>query len=323
MIYSVEMALAALRKAYELASEAPPALRPVSARAVSFPNLALPPAGEGSNASEFRDTLTKIERRLAEDVDRWLAQMVDIRLAMTRSTREIFALNPVWPPLDRAPLDKIISQYDAGDKARERVIRSLENEIARIPPDVAVRSVGDVEFFRASVIRVIGLLEKEKNARLQLCDFFSGLRDEAARVRAPVEIVQGVNIEGYKALLMDNARRCIQRIAEIAALPEGWHEGDGNKIGIRAIEIAYELVAKRPDLTGLFYIYPTFSGGIVFEFEIGGWDLSVEIASAGGIELYGVKANDEEVLEPLSFFDLGPSLMKHINDRTGAGRDLN
>jgi hypothetical protein len=314
------MALAALRKAYELASEAPPALRPVPVTAVSFPNLALPSAGNGSNAGEFRDTLIKIERRLAEDVDRWLAQMVDIHLAMAKSAREMFALSPVWPPLDRAPLDEIISQYDAGDKARKRVIQSLENEITRIPPDVGIRSAGEVEFFRASASRVIGLLEKERNARLQLRNFFSGLRDEAVRVRSPVEIVQGVNIEGYKALLMENARRCIQRIAEIAALPEGWHDGEGNKIGSPAIEIAYELVTKRPDLTGLFYIYPTTSGGIVFEFEFGGWDLSVEIASTGAIELYGVKTNDEEVLKPLSFFDLGPSLMKHINDRIGGGR---
>lgn len=320
MTYSFEMALAALKTAYELASRPLPSFRPVPAIVIPFPNLSLPPAGnDGGSNSSFRDALTKIERRLTEDVDRWLAQMEDIHTAITKSSREIISMSPMWPPKEINGLGPVIAQYDSGDKMRRRVIKSLKGEIDRIPSDVVVRSIDDVEFFRASVSRLIALLESERRGRARLRELFVSIRAEMRKSRGPVEIMHGVNIDGYKDLLMQQSRRCIERIGQIALLPSGWHDGEGEKISKPSVDAAYELIRTRLDLVGLFYIYPTIVGGIVFEFEFGGWDLSLEITPLGTIELYGVKVNDDEALEPLTFPDIkSPALMKEINDRIGA-----
>ncbi len=46
-------------------------------------------------------------------------------------------------------------------------------------------------------------------------------------------------------------------------------------------------------MAGLYRIFPTESGGLLFEFTRAGWDYSVEIAPNGQAEIYGIEENGE------------------------------
>ena len=66
----------------------------------------------------------------------------------------------------------------------------------------------------------------------------------------------------------------------------------------------------------VFYrIFPTLEGGILIEFEVGNWDLSVEFAKDVTIEFYGLRISDGATLEPLSFSDIDTDLVREIDTR--------
>ena len=95
--------------------------------------------------------------------------------------------------------------------------------------------------------------------------------------------------------------KCRERLAEIGRLAAGWHDGEASAIATIVIDQANLFVTKRPLFSADFRIYPTLTGGVLFEFIVKGWDYSVEFNSDGTVELYGVEVDGAGELEPITF----------------------
>lgn len=95
--------------------------------------------------------------------------------------------------------------------------------------------------------------------------------------------------------------KCRDRLSEIGRLQAGWHDGEGTKIDVSVIEQASLFIARRPRFSPDYRIYPTLTGGVLFEFIVKGWDFSVEFNGDGTAELYGVEVNGSGELEPRTF----------------------
>ena len=130
-------------------------------------------------------------------------------------------------------------------------------------------------------------------------------------------VVRVYDVDLIDAELAENLENCRHRVDELRGLAAGWHDGGGEAISLKAVDAATALLAKRPDLASAYRIFPTLSGGVTFEFETGGWDLSVELAPDGGSELYGVKLDGPEEIEPQAFADLGDAFFAAFDERIG------
>lgn len=91
------------------------------------------------------------------------------------------------------------------------------------------------------------------------------------------------------------------RLAELKGLQDGWHNGDGRSVSEAAEQAAQRLLDKRPLLAADYFIFPTFTGGLLFEIKQGEWDYSVEIGANGTIEMFGVQIDGPEEMEPVEF----------------------
>lgn len=111
--------------------------------------------------------------------------------------------------------------------------------------------------------------------------------------------------------------RCRTRLDDIRMLPEGWHDGRGLAIGPAAVAAADKFLSRRPSLSGAYKIFPTEDGGVLFEFEINAWDLSVEFAADGRVEIYGVQLNGASEFEPVQFDEVGEAFMEEFDVRVG------
>ena len=130
-------------------------------------------------------------------------------------------------------------------------------------------------------------------------------------------VVRVYDVDLIDAELAENLENCRRRVDELRALGAGWHDGGGEAISLKAVDAATALLAKRPDLASAYRIFPTLSGGVTFEFETGGWDLSVELTPDGASELYGVKLDGPEEIEPQGFPDLGDAFFVAFDERIG------
>jgi hypothetical protein len=92
-----------------------------------------------------------------------------------------------------------------------------------------------------------------------------------------------------------------KRLDEIRALDAGWHGGFGLQITDSALKAAEALLVKRTAFCSIFRIFPTEAGGILIDYESGGWDYSVEFSASGAAELYGVEIEGSGELEPEGF----------------------
>lgn len=90
-----------------------------------------------------------------------------------------------------------------------------------------------------------------------------------------------------------------KRLMEIGSLKDHWLDGKGLAISSIAIGMASSCVLSRPVLGPLVKAYPTETGGVLLEFEHGGWDLSLEFTPDGKAEIYGIEIDGENTLEPL------------------------
>jgi hypothetical protein len=103
------------------------------------------------------------------------------------------------------------------------------------------------------------------------------------------------------------------RLAELSKLQIGWLNGDGAAPTHEAVVVAQKFLNLRPDLSSAFRIYPTVEGGILFEFEINGWDLSAEIQSNGQIQLLGVQLDGSKDFKPELFTDMDLSFKSALD----------
>lgn len=310
------MALAALNEYYEVAEATPTpgrASRPAG-EVVVFPSgLPIPTPAEGSLT--FRNKLAEMEKQLAVDVDRWCAQADDLALSFPKSVRRLIPLSPDMSN-ELGDIDRLIAQYDAGDLARIQIIGKLLASLPDPTPDAKGHSQEDVLLYDQVIGRSVLALERERLARVRFRNAILALRYEILAARPLVAPDILMRTKAYHAqFLMKEAFRLSKRVIEMQQLQVGWGEGSGEKISERAVRAALQFINARPDLLSFLHVYPTDDGGVLFEFESGKWDLSVEMTPAGKIELYGVRLDSDEALEPMHFDNIDPHLMNQINSR--------
>lgn len=86
-----------------------------------------------------------------------------------------------------------------------------------------------------------------------------------------------------------NLDRCRTRIAELAAIKDGWHDGGGLAPTSKAVSGALRFLSLRPAMPPDCGVYPTDDGGLLFEFTHEGWDYSVEVMPSGTVEIFSVQ----------------------------------
>ncbi|MDQ8732408.1 hypothetical protein [Bradyrhizobium sp. LHD-71] len=128
-------------------------------------------------------------------------------------------------------------------------------------------------------------------------------------------IVEVFDVGLIDAEIGAHVQRCRTRIEEIGRLEPGWHDGSGDKIAPAALENAFRFLSRRPSLSRTYKVYPTLEGGITFEFEVEGWDLTVEFLGSGGVELYGVEIEGNREIAPTPFIDLSADFLNEFDNR--------
>ncbi|SDA31481.1 hypothetical protein [Sphingomonas sp. NFR15] len=116
---------------------------------------------------------------------------------------------------------------------------------------------------------------------------------------------RGVSDVFEVGIVFDEARaafeKAMKRLSELRALPDGWHDGSGKQIAGDALESASQFFDQRPAFCELYRIYPTEEAAILIDFEIDGWDYSIEFGSGGAIEMYGIQVDGDAEMEPHDF----------------------
>lgn len=129
-------------------------------------------------------------------------------------------------------------------------------------------------------------------------------------------VIEVYDIEIIDPDLSNILIRCNERLNELGDLQNGWHNGEGVSIEKVAIANAKSLLNKRPNLSSFYRIYPTLEGGVLFEFEKKGWDLSVEFKSTNQFEIFGVQLDGNREQVPKLFEDLETEFLQLFDTLT-------
>jgi hypothetical protein len=100
---------------------------------------------------------------------------------------------------------------------------------------------------------------------------------------------------------------------ELRRLEQGWHDGSGNSITPTSLAVAGQFLPLKPHLCGLYKIYPIETGGILIEFELAGWDYSVEISESGSVEFFGIEIEGPKELAVESFEGINADFKKKFD----------
>jgi hypothetical protein len=131
-------------------------------------------------------------------------------------------------------------------------------------------------------------------------------------------VIEVFDVDLVDEEIADNLTRCRTRLAELSRIQAGWLDGSGAAVDAAAVAAAESFLSKRPFLATAYRIYPTMSGGILFEFERNGWDFSVEFNVDGSIEMYGVQINGEGEMQPHNFSLMNDEFISLFDARTNA-----
>jgi hypothetical protein len=147
---------------------------------------------------------------------------------------------------------------------------------------------------------------------------FDGSLDQSVQYDILVEVDRGDHIRNvidvYDVAVVDASieagiSRAYERLDELAHLKHGWLDGQGAVINEKARHTARSFITARASLADTMKIYPNEGGGVLIELLAGGWDMSLEFAADGSIDLYGIEVDGEDEMEPLTFADLDESLL--------------
>jgi hypothetical protein len=100
--------------------------------------------------------------------------------------------------------------------------------------------------------------------------------------------------------------RLVARLEELGSLRDGWMDGAGSSISAAAVGSALAVVQARPILSPIVKAFPTQSGGVMLEFEFGGWDYSIEFMPDSTAEIFGIEVETDAELVPHSVVALSP-----------------
>lgn len=138
--------------------------------------------------------------------------------------------------------------------------------------------------------------------------------DNADKFRSVVDVHAVALIDERIAADLE---RCRERLSEILRFEAGWDDGVGRAVDGAAINAAKLFLSTRPLLCGLYKIFPTTAGGVLFEFEVNGWDLSLEFMNDGAVEMFGFQLTGDSELDPVRFDVVNVDLIAEFDKYVG------
>ena len=135
---------------------------------------------------------------------------------------------------------------------------------------------------------------------------FDGSMDADVQFRLMIElnnsdalrsVVEVLDVDVIDAEVVTNLTRCRDRLSALRFLKDGWHDGLGKAPTATAFTTASALLARKPRMAGAYHIFPTDTGGLLFEFTHAGWDYTIEIHPGGMLEIYGVETHGAREME--------------------------
>ena len=140
--------------------------------------------------------------------------------------------------------------------------------------------------------------------------------DNTDKFRSIVEVHAVLLIDERIAADLD---RCKIRLNEIQNLKDEWDDSGGLAINPAAVDSANSFLVRRPHFCSEYKIFPTAAGGVLFEFESNGWDLSLEFAPSGAVEFFGIEIDGSGEIDPVHFENIDGYLIAEFDKY--AGRD--
>ena len=131
------------------------------------------------------------------------------------------------------------------------------------------------------------------------------------------KVVEVFDVAVVDASIEAGMLRCRDRLAEIGTLRDGWHDGTGSAIKRNAIGAAEQFMRLRSFCSPIVKIYPDETGGVLLELEQNGWDISIEFAPNGSVEIYGIEAEGDGELEPMTFEAVNDEFLAEFDKRIG------
>lgn len=129
--------------------------------------------------------------------------------------------------------------------------------------------------------------------------------------------LKGVSRVEDIGLIDDEMERRQQRLIFIEALKDGWHDGDGSAPSPIALSHANTFVIGIPSDLSNLKIFPTVTGGILFEFVASGWDYSVEVHESGRVEFFGIEIEGVGESDIREFDGITEELLEEIRNLAG------
>lgn len=130
--------------------------------------------------------------------------------------------------------------------------------------------------------------------------------DRSEHIRNVVDVFDVAVVDASLEAAMT---RSYERLVELSQLKTGWLDGEGDAIDETALHLARQFISKRALLAGAMRIYPNESAGILIELVTGGWDMSLEFASNGSVEIYGIEIDGTDEMEPQTFNGVNDELL--------------
>lgn len=131
--------------------------------------------------------------------------------------------------------------------------------------------------------------------------------DSQDRFRSVADVYEVEVVFDENRAAFENA---MARLNELRALPPGWHDGSGQSLSWEALRDAELFFSERPNYCRSYKIFPTEAGSLLIDFEVSGWDYSVEFGSGGVIEMYGVEIEGRAEMEPHEFASVANLLLE-------------
>lgn len=130
-------------------------------------------------------------------------------------------------------------------------------------------------------------------------------------------VVEVYDLDVIDEKVSEDLMKYRKRLDELRVLPSGWLDGAGEAPSAAAIKAAEVFLAKRPFQAAAYKLFPTPSGGVVFELDVGGWDYSVEFPSDGSVEMYGIEVDGTDEVLPERFDAVSDEFLDFFDTRTG------
>lgn len=99
-------------------------------------------------------------------------------------------------------------------------------------------------------------------------------------------------------------------IDEMASLESGWLEGHGSPVREATRNKAKEFIQTTSPLPEFYAVAPTEAGGVLLEYEAGGWDYGVEFNDDGSFEFFGIELSGSKEIAR----DVAPNYFRSLQE---------